>query len=93
MSVPVRLCMTSGALDIATLPWRLLLRHRSHRLWRVQALLKRNNLTAATEMGITHDDDDDDDIVSHIYYYIGERLYHTRRGDGIHQVFIPMIKL
>jgi len=26
------------ALDIATLPWRLLRRHRSHRLWRVQAL-------------------------------------------------------
>ena len=28
----------SGASDIATLPWRLLLRHRSHRLSRVQAL-------------------------------------------------------
>ena len=26
------------ALDIATLPWRLLRRHRSHRLWRAQAL-------------------------------------------------------
>ena len=26
------------ALDIATLPWRLLRRHRSHRLWRLQAL-------------------------------------------------------
>ena len=36
--VPVRLCQTSGASDIATLPWRLLLRHRSHRLSRVQAL-------------------------------------------------------
>ena len=36
--VPVRLCKTSGALDIATLPWRPFLRHRSHRLSRVQAL-------------------------------------------------------
>ena len=32
-------CKTSGALDIATLPWRLSLRHRSHRLWRVQDLM------------------------------------------------------
>ena len=28
-----------GALDIATLPWTLLLRHHSHRLWRVRELL------------------------------------------------------
>ena len=39
MIVQVQLCKTSGALHIATLPWRLHLRHRSHRLWRVQALL------------------------------------------------------
>ena len=29
---------TLGASDIAILPWRLPLHHRSHRLWRVQDL-------------------------------------------------------
>ena len=37
--VQVQLRKTSGALDIATLHWRLPLRHRIHRLWRVQDII------------------------------------------------------